>query len=41
MAVLGEALVHVRYGKYCDEHTLYVVEGSGPTLDWFHAIPLG
>ena len=43
MAVLGEASVHVSYGKYCGEHTLYVVEGSGPTLlgqDWLHVIPL-
>ena len=43
MAVLGEASVHVRYGKYYGTHTLYVVEGAGPTLlgrNWLHFIPL-
>ena len=43
MAVLGEVSVHVRYGKYSGTHTLYVVEGAGPTLlgrDWLHLIPL-
>jgi len=43
MAVLGEVSVQIRYSKYCGTHTLYVVEGAGPTLlghDWLHFIPL-
>ena len=43
MTVLGELAVSVRYGKYIGTHTLYVVEGNGPTLlgrDWLRTIPL-
>ena len=43
LTVLGEASVSVTYGKYHSVHTLYVVEGNGPTLlgrDWLHSILL-
>ena len=43
MTVLGELAVSVRYGKYIGIHTLYIVEGNGPTLvgrDWLRTIPL-
>jgi len=43
LAVLGTIPVKVRYGSYVGTHTLYVVNGQGPTLlgqDWLMKIRL-
>ena len=43
LTVLGELTVSVSYGKYMGTHTLYVVEGNGPSLlgrDCLHYMPL-
>ena len=41
--VLGEMDVEVKYGTYIGQHTLQIVEGSGPPLlgwDWLRCIQL-
>lgn len=43
ITVVGKMSVEVKYNGYKGRHTLYVVEGSGPTLvgrDWLEKIRL-